>query len=357
MVSFANLSVSEMSNSQKITLAMQTVYIGDAMSWYLNPSDNKWYETAESEKPVEGIMQSIAAMTVSELGTDDGIDAIKIGTILGWEKHGDTWYEVYDSEEPSNNKEGKGVMASFADLSVKEMSNSQKVTQSVQTVRVGDAMGWYYKEADGKWYTDSNYQTLAKGAMATLASSPVKDIDKEVKNITLADALGWRYDSATDTYYETDADGNEKEVTGIMRVLATTPMTGVNEAIHSTSTGELLDYVQANAQKGDTQKTPYIDESSSEPLTWYHQVTIDDGNGTSHKEWEKCSKVQCYVANTKVNELDSALTALSIGDVVDVDPTESVHIGKVLGDPNWENYSIPQFFDKVKQIILAMPVS
>ena len=63
------------------------------------------------------------------------------------------------------------------------------------------------------------------------------------------------------------------------------------------------------------------------------------------------------MANTKVNELDSALTSLSIGDVVDVDPTESVHIGKVLGDPNWENYSIPQFFDKVKQIILAMPVS
>ena len=360
MLYFADLTINEMTDSEKVDAIVQSMYVGDAMGWYLNPTNNKWYESQEAVKPVEGIMQSIAAMKVSELGTEDGINGIKIGTIIGWEKHGDAWYEVYVGEGSSANKLGGGVMSSFADLSVKEMSDSEQITASVQTVKVGDAMGWYYKKDDGKWYLDPDYNTLATGTMATLANSPVGEIDKEVKNLTISDALGWRYDAETDTYYEKDALGNEKEVTGIMRALATTPMTGVNETIHNTKTGELLDYVEANAQKSNDEKTPYIDEESSEPLSWYHIVTIDNGDGTTSKKWEKCSKVQNYVADTKVSELDSALTTLSIGDVVDLEKytdEERAHLDALFMDPNWENWSIPYFFDKAMDMLLLIPVT
>ena len=144
-----------------------------------------------------------------------------------------------------------------------------------------------------------------------------------------------------------------------MRVLASTPITGVNDAIHNTQTGELLDYVQANAQKDDKEKTPYIDENSDAPLSWYHLTTVDNGDGTTSKEWEKCSKVQNYVADTKVSELDNALTTLSIGDVVELekyDAQEREHLDLLFQDPNWENWSIPFFFDKAMELLLLLPV-
>ncbi len=336
MTHFASLTLDGMTNNTTVAGVIGNMTVGDALCWYLNPSNNKWYETEDSLTPIEGIMQSIAGMKVNSLNS--GVNGLSIGAILEWEEHGGEWYSQYDSTNPANCVKASGIMVNLAHLKIEDLKNSSAVSNAIQDARLGEAMGWY--EKDGKWYTNPECTVLATGTMASMANTPVSNLDERVKTLTVAEALGFVYNESEDVYYN-----NGEVVTGIMAAIADTPLTGINDKIHNTVAGELLDYVKGDAQKTDEKNTPYFSNSDSSDDIWYHLVTEEVG-GVEKQVWKPCSKIQNYVANRTVNNLDGALGDLTIGDVVDYTPEDDAKLTYLIGD-NWEKKSIPGFFEAV----------
>ena len=337
---FASLTLDGMTSNSTVSGIIGNMTVGDALCWYFNPSDNKWYETEDSLTPIEGIMQSIAGMKVNSLNS--GVNGLTIGAILEWEEHGGEWYSKYDSTNPANCVKASGIMVNLAHLKIEDLKNSSAVSNAIQNAKLGEAMGWY--EKDGEWYTNPECTIPATGTMASMASTPVSNLDERVKTLTVAEALGFVYNETEEVYYN-----NGVEVTGIMAAIADTPLTGINDKIHNTLAGDLLDYVQGDAQQTDEQKTPYFKNNDTSDDIWYHLVTVEVG-GVEKQVWEPCSKMQNYIAGCTVNNLDSALANLTIGDVVDYTAEEDAKLTYFIGD-NWEKMSIPGFFDAVMSMV------
>ncbi len=340
MIHFASLTLDGMTDNGTVAGIVGNMLVGDALSWYYNTANGKWYESKESSTPVDGIMQSIAGMKVN--GLNSGVNGLTIGQILEWEQHNGTWYSHYDSTDASKCVEASGIMVNLAHLKIEDLKNSEAVSGAIKDAKLGVAMGWY--EKDGKWYTDAEYKNPATGTLASMANTPVSKMDERVKTLTVAEALGFVYNEDEKVYYN-----GEEKVVGIMAAIADTPLTGINDKIHNTVAGELLDYVKGDAQKDDAVKTPYDSNNNPEDDVWYHFVT-KEVDGQSQQVWEPCSKIQNYVANRTVNSLDGALAELTIGDVVEYTNEEDVKLTLYLGD-NWEKMSIPGFFNAVMSML------
>jgi hypothetical protein len=131
-----------------------------------------------------------------------------------------------------------------------------------------------------------------------------------------------------------------------MASIADTPLTGINDKIHNTVAGELLDYVKGDAQRNDDVMTPYDSNNNPDDDVWYHFVTKEI-DGVEKQVWAPCSKIQNFVANRTVNTLDGALEELTIGDVVEYTEQEHSTLSLLLRNPQWEKLSIPGFFDAI----------
>ena len=166
---------------------------------------NTYYNNGQ---PVTGILAELAETSLKDINST-AIDGILIGKVMGYQQRGDNWYKA-DGTTPV-----EGLLAAFADLKVGDLDNSQNITEAIQAVTLGDALG-YTKKADGHWYhTVGGEETLVRGLLAVLADSTVGAVDFDINSIPVGTILN--YHKANDGFWY---DEENVKQTGISALLA-----------------------------------------------------------------------------------------------------------------------------------------
>ena len=292
---------------------MSKIKLGDALGYYYDEDDCVWLVSAPIDgqpKPekVSGIMGVLADEKVDQLGT--AVDEVKIGEIMGYVEKNDGWYEVYDETDPSRNVKASGVMAAFAGLSVGKMSDSSAVTEAMNKVKLGDAMGYYYDTDSGSWLVSAPIDGQPKpakvggitAAFVDLTVGQMSDsgaVTGAVNGVTLGDALGYYYNKDNGKWYES-AEPGAKVVGGVIGALVDTKIGDLSTRLESAKIGELLGYTYDGVWKdGETAVSPLINK----------------------------------ICEARLDSLGSTLDALTLGDIFTAEEIDSTAFFKLLQDP------------------------
>ncbi len=214
----AHVTIAEVS-SGGLSDAVSDIKLSSVLG-YTQGNDGKWYKDGVE---VTGIMASVAPYKVNEL--DGKVGTIKIGEVAGY---------TYDDESGAwldNGVPATGMLATLADLTVDEMSNEEKLSEKIQTVKVADIMG-YKKNTDDVWCTEDSDGVLTPvtGIMGVIANSPINEAQAAVDGALMADILGFspKLDSdgnpvlnSNGNIIYVDKDNNEPHI--LMQKIARTP--------------------------------------------------------------------------------------------------------------------------------------
>lgn len=329
MVSLAELSVSEMSDSDKISDAVKEIVIGDAMG-YVKDGDTWYTDETKTETP-SNVIAILADCTVGNM--NDRVETITFAEIAGIEK---AYYlkatdapiseeqledyeedEVYFIWEKENGEEASGLMAGLAHLTVDDFSDEDKVSEAVQDLCVGDAMG--YEKVDGVWYTkydpaDPEKNRLS-GLSKAIANDRVGDMDEKAKQVTISeiaeliavDADGNVLDDVDpetyegiwyEEYYGKDDPAN-KPTTGLMAGIAHLTMGDmqdsekVKDAVGNIAAGDAMGYEKVNG-------------------IWYTEYD------ESHPEENQLTGLMKAIADSKVENMNDEMQSMKFGTVADL---------------------------------------
>ncbi len=288
----ADLSVDDMTNSNKLTDKVQSITVADALG-YEQGNDGNWYEDVnDPDTKIDGIMGQIACTPIGEL--NDEINDMQIGKIAGYEykqqldgegnlvfdDEGNPVYVWYDGA-----KEATGILGALADLSVDDMTDSNKLTDKVQSITVADALGFTY--ADGKW-NDANGEVT--GIMAQIADKKIGSLSTEINNMTIGKMAGYYQpkgsDPENDPWYTDEAC--TVEATGILGALA-----GLTVSQLTDGSNALTDKVQS-ITVADALGFTY------EGSKWH------DGNG-------EVTGIMAQIADKKIGSLSTEINNMTIG--------------------------------------------
>lgn len=325
MTSLAELSVSQMSNSDKISDAVKKIVIGDAMG-YVKDGDT-WYTDSTKTEKATNIIAILADCTVG--GMNDRVKTVTFAEIAGLEQ---VYYlkatnapipeselanydesEIYSVWEDESGKETSGLMSGLAHLTVDDFSNSEKVTEAVKDIRVGDAMG--NEKVNGIWYTKYDPSDPTKnrltGLIKAVADERVGDLDAKAQTVTIAEIAGLiavdsegnileNVDPKTysGVWYEEYTDAtNNKPATGLMSGLAHLTMGDIQdseamrEAVGDIAVGDAMGY----------QKVAGV---------WYSKY--DEKNPANNEELTGLMKA---IADSKVENLNNDMQTMKFGTV------------------------------------------
>ena len=345
---FAELMVSELTGDDfDAKETVSTIYAGDALGYYLNEEDGVWYEDEEFSKPLEGAVMSIAGKTIGELG--DSMNTMPVGELVGYVKIDGVWYEYYTDE--TDNKPVTGIMKALMDTPINSMNERvagmtvaevmgyvyycdtpdcpdhehhrpadadhpagwyaeaadgtvtpvsgvmrvladakvNTINDTVDTLLLGDVMGYYYNEADGRWYEDAGFTTVAEGLTASFADLTVNEmqdrdkVSEAVQNLLIGDALG--YVKVDGVWYESYTDENDNiPASGVLAFLSDYRVSELDTALDETKMGDLLGYTERDG-------------------VWY------DGD-------QPASGILGALANTAVNDLASDVDHVFLGEAM-----------------------------------------
>ncbi len=291
LLSFVDLTVEQLGDSATVNAAVQGTKLGVALGYHLDGGVWKKEDAEGNLVPVEGLIKNLLDLKVVDLGDSakitEKIDAMMLAEVLGYEKDGDTWKKdgvaaggvlglLMDSTVGNLNsslddlylgevigytgdvgnwtKDGaapSGPIKAFVDLQIKDLGNSDTINAKVQSLTIGDAMGYTYKTvaadgvaADG-WY---NGTALVTGLFGSLAGSKVSELESAIQTVTLADAMGYTYKTvaadgvAADGWYDESNTAAEK-MFGAMLGSKENPTTidGVSDRIANLKTGDVFD--------------------------------------------------------------------------------------------------------------------
>ena len=330
MKPFAGLTIDEMKDTNKVTAAVQDVYIGDAMGYTL--FEDKWYKDAEHLTPVTGMMKALAPKKVSEM--DDVSSTVPVGELLGYEKHGNVWYSAYTDDGIDNDIEVTGVVGSICDSYVDTLSND------IENTELGKAISLYRcddptdVEKYGKWYKDRAFTVEAAGVMATFADLRIKDLQDETLvsqksvNVVIGYAMGYTYFGGV--WYK-DSE-HLYPVDGIMKSLAPKKVGELNDLTHTMTVGEMMGYEKSGGvwYTDTTYSTPAssaiqaVADSTIENLdhdlndTQIGKIigyTYNEGESWWYNGSEKASTIVNTIAGTKLGQLGTRLSSLKVSDM------------------------------------------
>ena len=134
MAAFGDLSITELSDSETFASSLNSVKLADALGY--TKTESGWIDS--NEQPVTGIMAILADTQIGSVSAD--MNDIQIGSIMGHE------YNESDGKWYQNGVELTGVMAVFADLTVNEMSNTNKVSEKMSEMFDSMTMGEYHEK-------------------------------------------------------------------------------------------------------------------------------------------------------------------------------------------------------------------
>ncbi len=218
---------------KELNTVMDEMVIGDAMNFY-EDDDGAWYEDAD-KTPLTGIQKVIAPKKINELNT--AMNDIKIGEIIGWtyvDGNPGYWLSSVDPVVPAS-----GIMLNFADLTVNEMSDSEKVSNAVKNAKIGDAMGYYEDKNPSVWYTDATMTEKPSGIMGILADSKISEVQDKINETKIGELMGYYKNPDDNMWYEKETD--EKPVSKIMNKISDAKLGTVGGVMDTLTLGDVLD--------------------------------------------------------------------------------------------------------------------
>lgn len=196
---FAGLTFDELGNSSTVSDKINGMQLADVLGY--TETEDGWVDSNGNE--ITGIMAVLADSQIGSIGSD--LNNIEIGAVMGYElKEDGKWYN-------KNDEELTGVMASFAGLSISDLSDSDTFTESLNSVKLADALG-YTKTEDG--WIDGNGQPVT-GVMSILADTQIGSVSADMNDIQIGSVMGHEYNEADGKWYQ-----NGVELTGVMAVFA-----------------------------------------------------------------------------------------------------------------------------------------
>ena len=127
-----------------------------------------------------------------EESIEDAIADLCLGDILGYEKHGEEWFELVGSEY----RRVSGVVGAFAGLSIDELSDADAISETMNSILLGDAMGYYYDSTSGAWLESAPSASnpnpaKVSGVMAALAGTEIGNLSSRLENAKIGELLGY----------------------------------------------------------------------------------------------------------------------------------------------------------------------
>ena len=334
MVSLAELSVSEMSDGNKISESVKGIVIGDAMG-YVKDGD-VWYTDSTKTEKATNIIAILADSTVGNMNSR--VQTITFAEIAGVEK---AYYlketnapiaeedlgnydesEIYFLWVDENGKETSGLMAGLAHLTVEDFGNEDSISDAVKDIKVGDAMG--NEKVNGVWYTKYDPADPSKnrltGLIKAIADERVGDMDAKAQQVTIAEIAGFvavdedgniLEDVDPKTYhgiwYEEYTDAtNNKPASGLMSGLAHLTMADIQDSVaFKDAVGDIA--------VGDAMGYEKVDG------VWYSEY--DKQNPENNKELTGLMKA---IADSKVNGMNDDMQNMKFGTVADLTCVEDV---------------------------------
>ena len=261
--------------------------LGYAFGYHL--IGGQWSTDPKILKAPTGMTAVLADIKLSDVEKE--LNKMPLGRLLGYTQSGDEWYkEIRQENEPVKKEYLTGITLAIATLSVADLSDATKLSQAIQTVKLGDAMGYRKNGQDG-WL---NGTTPVTGILGALASSPIADIENDIKGLSIGTMLG---------YAEVLGEGGERigwkngnaDVTGMMAVLADCKADEIESKLNGMKIGTLLGFTQGTVTSGEGE--PYE--------AWF------DGQSTEVKG------LLATVADESVASLPGKINHLTVADVFD----------------------------------------
>ena len=197
---FAELKFSELGDSTVVSDKINGMKLSDVLGY--TETEDGWVDSNGNK--ITGIMAVLADSSIGGISSD--LSGMKIASVMGYERSDEDgkWYN-------DNGEELTGVMAAFGDLSITELSESDTFTESLNSVKLADALG--YTKTESGWI-DSNEQPVT-GIMAILADTQIGSVSADMNNIQIGSIMGHEYNESDGKWYQ-----NGVELTGVMAVFA-----------------------------------------------------------------------------------------------------------------------------------------
>lgn len=271
---FASMKVGALRDGKSLDEKIKTLQLGTALGYTYTPHETKeddtengkyygtWTKESEvaGDPPAEatGVLRPLLNSTINNLSAD--LDDLYLGQVMGFDNIGtdDTPVFVEDTDRDGVKDDGEAVpgqlMASFVSMRLSAINNETEFTNRVKGVRVGYAMGYYYKPAAGMtdpeqegyydtgvWYTDADCTAgnEVAGVFSTLSSYRVSEMDGAVKTLHVADALGYKK-VGSDWVKGEGADATK--ATGILAILMDTTLDDLPTKTETIYLGEVMGY-------------------------------------------------------------------------------------------------------------------
>ena len=225
---------------------MASTKVGVFFGYHYDEVTDAWYEDEAFNIPVSGAAGAIAHIPLNKLETE--ISKLPLGDVFDLHKGEDgIWYSEWHGEGDSRNVKATGVIGAIADFHL------DSINDDIQGLHLGNVLDMI-EGTDGKWYSEwygegDSRNKEATGVMASFAGLTLSDLSnaslvtEKIKTVSLATALG--YKKVGTTWYETDADGNTTvPVTPIMGALAEYNIANINSAVDDLKLGTIFGFTQ-----------------------------------------------------------------------------------------------------------------
>lgn len=176
-----------------------------------------------------GVIKALHGTSID--GLEEKINDLTLGEALG---------KTYD--------EATGVLKTFYNTKVIELADE------ISDIKIWQAMGYFEKDDNGakSYYLNYNddtkeYSNPVTGIMATLAEKSVGDLSNSetFNKLYIYDVMGYYYNESNDTYYKSSDDlSDDNKVTGVMGMLKGVQLENIeqkiNDIINNTKVYELI---------------------------------------------------------------------------------------------------------------------
>ncbi|MBO5788907.1 MAG: hypothetical protein J6R42_03060, partial [Clostridia bacterium] len=243
MLELCDLTIHDLTDHDLVASKIRNIKVAQVFG--MDKRGGVWYESKESNVKASPILAYLAETKIADLSS--GIDDMQLGVAFGYHQgtgSDNKWYTA-------DGKEATGVIAAFAGLAVKDMSNDTKVRDAINGVTIGEIMG--YTEKNGVWYVSYNGpddNQPVTGVLKVVAGSKVGDVEGAINSAPIGELLNYQKNEADGKwyYYPVDTDPNDgitpplTQVTGISAAIADTPVQGLTTRMSSIAIYELFGY-------------------------------------------------------------------------------------------------------------------
>ena len=259
--------------------------LGYAFGYHL--VDDQWSTLTDSVVPPTGITAALVDIKLCDAAAE--LNEMPLGRLLGYTKEQNVWYKKYVANGSAENVKLTGITLAFADLTVEKLGDAKALSDAMQTVTLGEAMG-YEKNKDGVWENDG--QTVT-GILGALANSPISSIENDIKKLPIGTMLG--YTEVIENDVRVGWKNGNADVTGMMAVLADCKADEIEGKLNEMQIGKLL---------GFTKRT--VTPSEGEPYDAWFDAEETEVTG-----------LLATVANESVQNLPNKVNNLTVADVFD----------------------------------------